>query len=205
MNAVRHLHLPARRGRAVLAVAALAVGLVVGLPTAAAAACTVSRTATSAVELGGNIASQPGVAIVVSHAATGVTSPTWTASGLPGGVSFNGATGSISGAASEGEYVVTVTATATDGTTCSRSFTWFVNDSYTGTITPELPPEQIPSQQPSTPSALPEGAPASQSEGVLAFTGGDVAGMVVVALGAVGLGLLLVWSQRRRRADLPTT
>jgi hypothetical protein len=192
------------RGRAVLLASALAVGGVVAFPAVASAqeACTVTRSGTSAVVLGANVASEPGIAIVVSHDVSGLSGVTWSASGLPAGVSFNTSTGSVSGAASDGEYHVTVTATGAEGS-CSRSFTWFVNAAESGTITPELPPEQIPSQ--STDPATPAATTPAASAGTLAFTGGDVVGLVAVGFGAIGLGWLLLWSQRRRRADQPTT
>jgi hypothetical protein len=199
-------HRPASRRRGLLLASALAVGGLAAFPAAASAqeACTVTRSSTSGVVLGANVASEPGIAIVVSHDVSGVSGATWTASGLPAGVSFNGSTGSISGAAAEGEYHITVVASGAGGTTCSRSFVWYVNAAESGAITPELPPEQIPSQStvpatPDTPAAAPS------SEGTLAFTGGDVAGLVVVGFGAIALGWVLLWSQRRRHADQPTT
>jgi hypothetical protein len=205
MSAVSPLQPVRRPVRAILAAVALAGGLVVGQAAAAhAQECSISRGDTTAVTLGANIASEPGVSVSVSHTASGVSGATWTASGLPGGVGFDSSSGTISGAAAGGQYAVSVTATGADGTTCTRSFTWFVNEAESGVITPELPPEQIPAREvESAPPATPTAAPGAESEGTLAFTGGDVAGMLVVGFGALGLGVLLVWTQRRRRVDEP--
>jgi hypothetical protein len=59
--------------------------------------------------------------------ATGGTRPyTWSATGLPTGMSINASTGLISGAARAGGYAVTVTVTDAGGRTASTQFTWAV-------------------------------------------------------------------------------
>jgi hypothetical protein len=192
----------ARRRRAFAAAAALGFAAILAMPSAASAqeACTVSAS-TTGVSLGANVASEPGVNISISHSAAGATS--WAATGVPSGASFSSTSGTISGAPVVGSHAITVTAT-TAGGTCSRSFTWYVNDSESGSVTPELPPSQLPSQAPAASPSTPAAA-APSSNGTLAFTGGDVAGLVVVGFGAIGLGWLLLWSQRRRKADQPAT
>ncbi|MFJ5301879.1 putative Ig domain-containing protein [Streptomyces sp. NPDC088350] len=61
---------------------------------------------------------------------------TYSASGLPTGLSISSSTGLISGTASTaGTYAVTVTATDSTGASGSASFTWTVSTSGTGTCT----------------------------------------------------------------------
>ncbi|MEU6506567.1 MULTISPECIES: putative Ig domain-containing protein [unclassified Streptomyces] len=67
---------------------------------------------------------------------SGSASLTYSASGLPTGLSINSSTGLISGTASTaGTYQVTVTATDSTGATGSTSFTWTVSSSGGGTCT----------------------------------------------------------------------
>ncbi|HZQ27952.1 MAG TPA: LPXTG cell wall anchor domain-containing protein [Acidimicrobiales bacterium] len=60
-------------------------------------------------------------------------------------------------------------------------------DDYTGTTTPTVLGEQI---------QRPTAAPFSTSRASLPVTGGDIAGLTAVGVGAIGLGTILV---RRRR------
>jgi hypothetical protein len=60
-------------------------------------------------------------------------------------------------------------------------------DEVTTTTAPEL--------------ALTDEAPAAAAEGTLPFTGGDVAGMVVIGAAAVGIGAVMVRRSRTRTAE----
>jgi hypothetical protein len=59
--------------------------------------------------------------------ATGGSAPyTWSATGLPTGLSINPSTGQISGTTRAGNFTVTVTAVAAAGGSGSTRFTWLV-------------------------------------------------------------------------------
>ncbi len=75
----------------------------------------------------GNQASVVGTAVTLNNSATGGTPPyTWSATGLPPGLSINASTGQITGTpTTAGTYSVTVSATG--GATGSVSFTWTIN------------------------------------------------------------------------------
>jgi hypothetical protein len=75
----------------------------------------------------GNQTSTVGTAVTLNNSASGGTPPyTWSATGLPAGLSINSSTGQITGTpTTEGTYSVTVTATG--GGSGSASFTWTVN------------------------------------------------------------------------------
>jgi len=84
----------------------------------------------------GNQTGTVGTAITpVNHTAAGGTAPvSWTASGLPGGLSIGSSTGSISGTpTAAGTFNVTVTATdsSVPAKTGSTSYTWTVNTAPT--------------------------------------------------------------------------
>ncbi|WNM35394.1 putative Ig domain-containing protein [Streptomyces sp. Li-HN-5-11] len=70
------------------------------------------------------------VSLQISASDSGSASLTYSASGLPTGLSINGSTGLISGTASTaGTYSVTVTASDSTGASGSTSFTWTVGSS----------------------------------------------------------------------------
>ncbi|WP_203915471.1 M14 family zinc carboxypeptidase, partial [Rhizocola hellebori] len=75
----------------------------------------------------GNQATVVGTAVTLNNSATGGTPPyTWSATGLPPGLSINSSSGQITGApTTAGTYSVTVSATG--GATGSASFTWTIN------------------------------------------------------------------------------
>lgn len=77
----------------------------------------------------GNQSTTVGTAVTVNNAASGGTAPyTWSATGLPPGVSINPSTGQITGTPTTvGTYNVTVTATDSAGQSGSASFTWTVS------------------------------------------------------------------------------
>jgi hypothetical protein len=77
----------------------------------------------------GNQVSTAGTAVTLNLTATGGTTPyTWSASGLPAGLSINSGTGAISGTpTTAGTANVTVTATGADSLAGSASFAWTVN------------------------------------------------------------------------------
>jgi hypothetical protein len=93
----------------------------------------------------GNQTSQVGVSIIpIDVTATDTSSTahlTWSATGLPTGLSINASTGSISGSTTHsGAFAVTVTATDTAGFQGSASFTWYaVGPSITG-VSPDTGP-----------------------------------------------------------------
>lgn len=76
----------------------------------------------------GNRQSLDTATVSLQMTATGGTTPyTWSASGLPTGLSINSSTGLISGTTRiAGGYMVTVTATDAAGRTASTQFTWAV-------------------------------------------------------------------------------
>ncbi|GIH06716.1 hypothetical protein Rhe02_47830 [Rhizocola hellebori] len=76
----------------------------------------------------GNRQSIEGSPASVQMTATGGTKPyTWSATGLPTGLSINSSTGLISGTTSRiGGFAITVTATDAAGRTASTQFTWAV-------------------------------------------------------------------------------
>ncbi|NEB80947.1 hypothetical protein G3I40_37920 [Streptomyces sp. SID14478] len=78
-----------------------------------------------------------GQKITLANSAQGGTAPyTWTAAGLPAGLSLDSASGAITGTTTTaGTTNVTVTATDAAGKTGSTAFTWTVGDSGGGTLT----------------------------------------------------------------------
>jgi hypothetical protein len=66
---------------------------------------------------------------------------------------------------------------------------------------PNPPSPSVSPQQQQTVSAPATPRP-TQSGGTLPFTGGDIAGLAVVGLGAAGVGVILVRAGRRRRAEV---
>ncbi|WP_329113145.1 putative Ig domain-containing protein [Streptomyces sp. NBC_01465] len=77
-----------------------------------------------------------GQKITLPNSAQGGTAPyKWSATGLPSGLSIDGASGTVSGTtAAAGTGSVTVTATDAAGKTGSTTFTWTVGDSGGGTL-----------------------------------------------------------------------
>ncbi len=77
----------------------------------------------------GGRTSTVGTAVSATHSASGGTAPyTWSATGLPPGLSISSSTGTVSGTpTTAGSYGVTVTATASAGGSGSASYTWTVN------------------------------------------------------------------------------
>lgn len=75
----------------------------------------------------GNQTSTVGTAVTLNNSATGGTPPyTWSASGLPAGLSINSSTGQVTGTPTTAG-TSNVTITATGGGSGSASFTWTVN------------------------------------------------------------------------------
>ncbi|HEV7980988.1 M4 family metallopeptidase [Amycolatopsis sp.] len=89
---------------------------------------TCSATGTVTVNSPGNQSSTIGTAVSLPLSAGGGTSPyTWTAGGLPAGLSINSSTGTISGTPSTANtYNVTATATDSAAHSGSTSFSWTV-------------------------------------------------------------------------------
>ncbi|GAA1374404.1 putative Ig domain-containing protein [Streptomyces beijiangensis] len=77
-----------------------------------------------------------GQKVTLGNTAQGGTAPyTWSATGLPAGLSIDSGTGTVSGATSTaGAGQVTVTATDAAGKSGSTTFTWTVGDSGGGTL-----------------------------------------------------------------------
>src|SRR6185437_3409890 len=77
----------------------------------------------------GNQTGTVGTAVSLTMHATGGTAPyTWSATGLPAGLSINSSSGVISGTPTTANtYNVTVTATDTASHSGNTSFTWTIN------------------------------------------------------------------------------
>jgi Putative Ig domain len=85
----------------------------------------------------GNQTTKVGTAVNLAMSASGGTPPyTWTASGLPAGLSINATSGAVTGTpTTAGTSSVTVTAKDSTGATGSTSFTWTVNSTGGGGCT----------------------------------------------------------------------
>nr|WP_117215467.1 M14 family zinc carboxypeptidase [Allorhizocola rhizosphaerae] len=77
----------------------------------------------------GNQTSTVGTAVTLNNSASGGVAPyTWSATGLPAGLSINASTGQITGTpTTAGTSSVTVTATGSNGLSGSAAFSWTVN------------------------------------------------------------------------------
>ena len=99
---------------------------------------------------------------------------TWSATGLPAGLSIAPSTGTVSGTpTTAGAYPVTFTATDNLGVSGSASFTWTITSSAPGP-TPSPSPSPSPSSQSSTVSVA---NPGNQSD----FSGPTIAALVITA------------------------
>lgn len=89
----------------------------------------------------GNQTSFRGTAVSLQLAASGGTPPyTWSATGLPAGLSINASTGRVTGTPSTvNTYNVTVTARDTGNRTGSTSFTWTISQNLDGTWACSVP------------------------------------------------------------------
>ncbi|MDK8173946.1 ice-binding family protein [Curtobacterium citreum] len=135
--------------------------------------------------------------------ATGTPAPTFTATGLPTGLSIDGSTGVISGTPTT-PGTSTVTITASNGTTPDDTQTVTITVQPAATTSP-TPTPTAPASTPTTPAGTPNGTTGGGSgtpTGELAFTGSDptlplgIAG----ALLAAGVALTAVARSRRRAA-----
>lgn len=135
--------------------------------------------------------------------ATGTPAPTFTATGLPTGLSIDGSTGVISGTPTT-PGTSTVTITASNGTAPDDTQTVTITVQPAATTSP-TPTPTAPASTPTTPAGTPNGTTGGGSEtptGELAFTGSDptlplgIAG----ALLAAGIALTAVARSRRRAA-----
>lgn len=125
---------------------------------------------------------------VVASASDG-SALSYSAAGLPDGLSIDAVSGAISGApTAEGVHEVTATATALSGESDSATFTWTVNAGA-----PE--PTPSPTPNPTTAPVVPD--PKAPD---LANTGANIAGAVGIAALAVASGLGLMVLRRRRAA-----
>ena len=90
----------------------------------------------------GTVGTAASLQISASDSASGQTL-TYSATGLPAGLSINSSTGLISGTpTTSGSYSVTVTAKDTTGATGSASFTWTINSATGNTVTVTNPGSQ---------------------------------------------------------------
>jgi len=136
--------------------------------------------------------------------ATGSPTPTYTATGLPAGLTINGATGVISGTpTAPGDSTVTITASNGTAPDDTQTVVLTVRPSVAATPSPTATPSV-----PTTPSAV--AAPVSSGgtggdtpTGELAFTGSDptVPLGIAGALLAAGIGLTVVARRHRRAAQ----
>ncbi|WP_144803209.1 ice-binding family protein [Curtobacterium sp. BH-2-1-1] len=135
--------------------------------------------------------------------ATGTPAPTFTATGLPTGLSIDGSTGVISGTPTT-PGTSTVTITASNGTTPEDTQTVTITVQPAATTSP-TPTPTAPATTPTTPAGTPNGTTGGGSgtpTGELAFTGSDptlplgIAG----ALLAAGVAVTAVARSRRRAA-----
>ncbi|WP_031073370.1 putative Ig domain-containing protein [Streptomyces sp. NRRL WC-3742] len=129
------------RPTAALATAACIAGLTLAAPTAEAATGAVSRQQKApaadapAPTDPGTQSSVVGVATGLLPQATGGTAPlSWSATGLPAGLSINYSTGTVVGTPhGTGSATVTLTATDSRGNSGSTTFTWTVDAATTAT------------------------------------------------------------------------
>ncbi len=90
----------------------------------------------------GTVGTAASLQISATDSASGQTL-TYSATGLPAGLSINSSTGLISGTpTTAGSYSVTVTATDTTGASGSASFTWTINSATGNTVTVTNPGSQ---------------------------------------------------------------
>ena len=89
----------------------------------------------------GSQTTRRGVAVSLQMSATGGTAPyTWSATGLPAGLSINSSTGRITGTPSTvNTYSVTVTARDTGSRTGTASFSWAITQNLDGTYACSVP------------------------------------------------------------------
>ncbi|MEU6281061.1 putative Ig domain-containing protein [Streptomyces sp. NPDC047028] len=85
-----------------------------------------------------------GKAVSLKNSASGGTAPyTWSADGLPAGLSVDASSGTVSGTPSTaGTYKVTLTAKDADGKTGTASFTWTITSGGSGAVTVTNPGDQ---------------------------------------------------------------
>ncbi|MCJ1714764.1 ice-binding family protein [Microbacterium sp. M1A1_1b] len=133
--------------------------------------------------------------------ATGTPTPTYTATGLPAGLTINGTTGVISGTpTTPGSSTVTIT--ASNGTPPNDTQTVVITVQPTATTSP-TPTPSAPATTPATPGATPTataGGGGNTPTGQLAFTGSDptVPLGIAGALLAAGIGMAVIARHRRR-------
>ncbi|WIB75842.1 ice-binding family protein [Curtobacterium sp. MCPF17_002] len=131
--------------------------------------------------------------------ASGTPKPTYTATGLPAGLTLNGATGAITGTpTTPGSSTVTIT--ASNGTAPNATTT------VTITVRPAAATASPTPTAPTTNPTAPNGSPttvavgsADRPTGELAFTGSDPTVPLGIAGGLLAAGIALTVIARRRR------
>jgi len=169
-----------------------------GCPTPGTPSQTVAPTITS----GAPTPATAGTPYSYTVTATGTPSPTFTATGLPAGLTIDSTTGVVSGTPTT-PGAATVTVTASNGTAPDATQTVTITVQPSATTTPTAPAT---APTPTAPATAPSGTPTAGAgsgggtpNGELALTGSDptVPLGIAGALLAAGLGLALVARHRR--------
>ncbi|WP_065964603.1 ice-binding family protein [Curtobacterium sp. UCD-KPL2560] len=179
-------------------------------PTGCPTPGTPSQTVAPTIASGAPTPATAGTPYSYTVTATGTPSPTFTATGLPAGLTIDSTTGVVSGTPTT-PGAATVTVTASNGTAPDATQTVTITVQPSATTTPTAPAT---APTPTAPATAPSGTPTAGAgsgggtpNGELALTGSDptVPLGIAGALLAAGLGLALVARHRRSASASAST